>query len=57
MKEGYIIIHRGLSTFDRIYVLNWKGLNQIDMVRWDGSFFTAYDRIVAVFKIKHKQIN
>lgn len=55
MKEGYSIIYRGLSKFDRIYVYNWKSLNQVDMVRWDNQFASAEEKIVAVFKIKLKQ--
>ena len=57
MKEGYTINYRGLSTFDRIFVHNWKYDNEIEMIMWDSGDSASYrsDSLVAIFKIKHKK--
>lgn len=55
MKEGYKIIYRGLSNFNKILVYNWEGMNQVDMVRWDEYWdFAEKENIVAIFKIRWK---
>lgn len=58
MQQNYTISQTELWTpadnYDRIYMLNYKGINSVWYFRFKGNYRSKLDNCVAIFKIKWK---